>query len=95
MTRITMKQLQAQVDALNSYTGNPTVIWRKETHNGPHIAHVGAYVLNAAYGGYRLCQIVGESGGERDLTPRVSAGECSRLISAYIMGRKCGENTPA
>lgn len=87
--RTTMKTLEGLVDGLNEMTGNPTQIWIRG-EDGHNHAHVGAYVLDAAYGGYRLCQISNESGGERDMTPRETAGNTAQLIRAYMAGIERG-----
>lgn len=85
--RVTMKILERLVDQLNELTDNPTQIWTRD-NNGHNRAHVGAYVLDAAYGGYKLSQIVSNSGGERDITGRDTAGNTARLIRAYMAGLK-------
>jgi hypothetical protein len=46
----------------------------------------GCYVLDCAYGGYRLAQIVSETGGERNITPRYGAAVTADLIRAYMDG---------
>ena len=82
--RITIKHLRWAVDALNIACGFPTKAW--ETTPAGNKAHVGCYVLDCAYGGYRLCRIVNESGGERDITPLRGARETYELIRAYRAG---------
>ena len=84
MTRTTIKTLRSMVDSLNEFTGNPTEVWKREGNR--NVAHVGAFVLDAAYGGYRLSQIVSDGGGERDLTPRLPAGQCADAIRAFECG---------
>jgi len=84
MERTTIKTLQHLVDRLNELTGNPVKVW--STINGQNRSHPGAYVLDAAYGGYRLCQLANDGGGERDITPRCSARECADQIRAYMAG---------
>ncbi len=86
MQRTTIKTLRQLIDRLNEATGNPTQVWT--TVDGRNRAHVGCYVLDAAYGGYRLCQIVSEGGGERDLTPRTGAREQADLIRAFMLGKQ-------
>jgi len=83
--RVTIKTLRELVDALNEQTGNPAKVWSTD-ENGNNKAHISAYVLDAAYGGYRLCQIVSAGGGERDLTPRGTARECADQIRAFMAG---------
>ena len=83
--RITIKTLRAQVDALNKMLGKPTQVWTTDG-NGVNHSWVGAYVLDAAYGRYRLCQIVTDGGGERDITGLLPAGQCADAIRAYVQG---------
>ena len=84
MTRTTIKTLRQMVDNLNVLTGNPVKIWTRI--GDKNVAHVGAFVLDAAYSGYRLSQIVSDGGGERDLTPRLPAGQCANAIMAFERG---------
>lgn len=85
MDRITIKTLRIAVATLNRLAGNPTEVWTRQT-DGSNKAHVGSYVLDAAYGGYRLCQIVGDGGGERDITGRGTARETYNAIHAFRAG---------
>ena len=50
------------------------------------IAGTDTYVLDAAYGGYRLCQMTRFGGGERDLSDRASGRETYSVINAFING---------
>lgn len=86
MDRITIKTLRHRVDMLNRNLGLPMQIWSPDPSGRGNVAHVGCYSLDCAYGGYCLVQIVSASGGERDITPRVGAGECLRLINAFEAG---------
>lgn len=83
-TRTTIKTLRAMVDNLNTLTGNPVNVWTRQGNQ--NVAHVGAYVLDAAYGGYRLAQMVNASGGERDITGRSTASGCAAAIRAFQNG---------
>ena len=47
---------------------------------------VGAYRLDMAYGGYRLVQIVNESGGETDISPRLKASEMREFLDGFFKG---------
>jgi hypothetical protein len=80
MRRVTMKTLQHRVDMLNRMVHLSDKIW----HNGKMVPDM--FVLDAAYGGYRLCQIVNHEGGERDITGRAGARETYDLINAFIAG---------
>jgi len=75
-----MKTLQQRVDMLNRMANLSDNIW----HEGKMVP--GMFVLDAAYGGYRLCQIVTAGGGERDITGRAGARETYELINAFIDG---------
>lgn len=83
--RTTIKTLRTLVATLNNITGNPTEAWARNA-DGVQRAVPGVYVLDCAYGGYRLCRIVSESGGERDITPRYGATMTADLIRAYMCG---------
>ena len=85
--RITFKTLRAMVDQLNEATGNPVNVWRRVGDR--NVAHIGAYVLDANIGGYQLCRITNESGGETVITPRALAARCADLIRAYRAGLAC------
>lgn len=61
MQRITRKDLDKLVERLNIVTGNPTTPWVDGK------AQVGCYLIESAYGGVKLAQIVSESGAERDV----------------------------
>ena len=86
MDRITIKTLRKMVDNLNVSLGLPTEVWTPRADGRGSQAYVGCYVLDCAYGGYRLSQIVSGSGGERDITGRCGARECAALIGAYSAG---------
>ena len=86
--RITITHLRRAIDALNTDCGMPTQVWTRQGND--NVAHVGCYVLDAAYGGYRLCQIVNPAGGERDITPRYGAAAAYDLIHAYHKGLRAG-----
>ncbi len=88
--RTTIKTLRTLVATLNTGTGNPVDPYRRE---GDRLISVpGVYVLDCAYGGYRLAQMVGETGGERDITPRYGAAITADLIRAYMDGIREGRS---
>lgn len=58
MERITEKQLDGAVARLNRMNGM----------ENPKYGTVGMYVLDGAYGGWKLAQIVSEGGGQRDVS---------------------------
>lgn len=65
-SRITRKDLERAVKALNEQTGHAVDAWRRVGDR--NIANVGTYVVDGAYGGWKVCQIVSESGGEKEIT---------------------------
>jgi len=85
--RTTIKTLRTLVDNLNDYTGHPRQTWVRD-ERGNQSAVPGCYILDRAYGGYRLSQIVGETGGERNITPRYGAAITADLIRAYMDGMR-------
>lgn len=86
MNRTTVKTLRTLVKTLNEVTGNPTEAYRRDD-DGVLRSNEGCYVLDCAYGGYRLAQMVNELGGERDITPRYGAAVTADLIRAYMAGK--------
>jgi hypothetical protein len=84
--RTTVKTLRTLVDNLNDYTGHPRQAWGPSPDGKGMRSIEGCYVLDCAYGGYRLAQIVGETGGERNITPRYGAAVTADLIRAYMDG---------
>ena len=88
--RVTGKMLEAKVKSLNEWLGYTDGVWISQ--NNRQVAVVGSYVIDQAYGGFKLCQMVSEGGGERDITMRNSAAITMELISAYWQGMMEGEN---
>lgn len=87
--RTTIKTLRTLVANLNTFCGMPEDAWRK-VEGGRIEAVEGCYVLDCAYGGYRLEQLVSKSGGERNITPRYGAAITADLIRAYMDGMRKG-----
>lgn len=85
MQRTTVKTLRTLVDM-----GKPRCAWERDGDNLPMRSIEGCYVLDCAYGGYRLAQIVGSTGGERQITPRYGAAMTADLIRAYMDGLRRG-----
>lgn len=83
--RITKKTLYAQIDYLNQMLGHRTKAYTRGL-DGKVYANVGTYVLDCAYGGYRLGQICSKGGGQRDITARGSASETYYAIRAFMAG---------
>jgi hypothetical protein len=72
------------VTRLNQVAGMSLQAWERE---GDQLrAMPGCYILDASYGGYRLCQIVSLEGDERDITPHYPSSVTADLIRAYMAG---------
>lgn len=85
MERITKKTLRRSVDMLNREMGFRTEAWLTPVGERPR-AIVGIFVLDCAYGGYRLARIATEGGGQSDISPRGTARETHDYIMAVIKG---------
>ena len=83
--RITKKQLSQIVDALNVTLGQPTEAWSRQA-DGTLKSAPGVYVIDAAYGGYRLGRIVNTSGGQSDVSDRGTARELYTYVLAMLAG---------
>lgn len=83
--RITKKTLHAQIEMLNDMFGYSKEAWTKGK-DGHYHANPNTYVLDCAYGGYRLSQLCNTGGGERDISPRGTARETYDFINAFIAG---------
>ena len=65
--KITIKNLENLCEHLNRITGNPVSTMTRPS-DSPHLKYnVGNYTLDNAYGGYKLVQIVGDGGAEKDV----------------------------
>ena len=84
--RITSTSLHAAIARLNDLFGYPRSAYAETRDDkGGLVANAGTFTLDAAYGGYRLCQMC-QGGGERDITGRSTARETYDLIRAYTDG---------
>lgn len=84
--RISISRLRSAVDRLNDVFGYPREPYAAERdEHCSLVTNAGTYTLDAAYGGYRLCQMCA-GGGERDLTGRDTARATYDQINAYIAG---------
>ena len=83
--KVTLADLNRAIDMLNRRTGNPLEPY---TRTGDTVkSNAGCFVLDGAYGGYKLSQIV-EGGGQRDVL-RVgykSKRDTYNLIHAFVDG---------
>jgi len=66
MTRISIKDLEAQVKRINKLTNSPETEYTKI--NGKLIGNIGNYHLDQAYGGVKLVRMRNESGGIEEIT---------------------------
>lgn len=83
--RITKKTLHARIDMLNDMFNQPRDAWTLDK-NGKPASNSNVFVLDCAYGGYRLSRICNTGGGERDITPRGTARETYDAINAFMAG---------
>ena len=90
-TRITEKDLQNILDRINDATGQITEGYPRQD-DGTLKCNVGTYVLDWAYGGVRLSQLMNESGGERDITGRGTKRETYGNMRAFLAGVEVNPN---
>jgi hypothetical protein len=91
---ITLKNLQAVVDRINTTTGSPAEQYTKV--DGKLLANIGNYHLSGAYGGYALYRMVNASGGIRDISDSgyMTKRALYDLLHMYLAGYEAakGEN---
>jgi len=75
--RITMQDLETQVDTINLMIGHPLT----PSYNNP-----GQYILDASYGGYKLTQVTTEHGATDITSGYVSKRELHAQLRAMIIG---------
>ena len=88
--RITQRHLEAVRDRINTLAGTPAVPYKRI--DGRNVAQVGCYVLDGAYGGWKLAQIVNDMGGQRDIThgydsKRVLLGKMEAFIEGLRVAK--------
>ena len=90
--RITKNTLYSRIKTLNALFGYSQRAYAQDSlgnysrsENGGLVANANTFILDCAYGGYRLCQMC-KGGGERDITPRGTARETYDCINAFIYG---------
>ena len=66
MDRITQANLEGSVKRLNAMTDSPEAPYKRI--NDRCVAQVGCFLLDGAYGGWKLARIVSESGGQTDIS---------------------------
>jgi len=85
MARAKMEHLKARLEFLNFITGSPDKPY--ERVNGRLVGQVGCYVISGGgYGGYKLCRITNEGGGQKDITKAGTKLELYELMGAFIEG---------
>ena len=84
MDRIKKAYLKRKLDLVNNALGNPMEAYTM-TEAGFR-ANVGAIKLDWAYGGVRVCRIVGPTGGETDLSLRGTMREAATYLDAMLVG---------
>jgi hypothetical protein len=86
MERITQKHLEGLVGRLNRLTGSPMSPYAMV--DGKHVAQIGNYHLDYAYGGAQLVRIHNLCGGVSTplMSGHVSNRECYDGIYAFIRG---------
>jgi hypothetical protein len=83
--RINQANLYALLRRINATTGNQEEPWTQQ-EDGTFKANPGTYVLDWAYGGVQLAQLVNESGGERNITGRGTKRETYHRMLAFLTG---------
>ena len=88
MERITLKDLDHVVDAINVAEKTPPKPFSARDANGKITANVGNYHISSAYGGWCLEQMMNERGGVRDVfqVGHVPKRELYGLLRAYFSG---------
>jgi hypothetical protein len=96
MNRITIKDLEYQVDLLNRLTGSPAERWKTEPRDdGGWASNPGHYMIGQAYGGCELERICSEGGGTSTPlnTGHIPKRELYEVLRAFIVGiRTAQEN---
>ena len=84
MDRMTRKRLQMYLDRVNDALGQERIPY-VQTDSGV-TANVGTVTLDFAYGGVRVCRIVGPGGGETDLSLRGTMRDAATYLDAMLTG---------
>ena len=89
--QITLKNLQAVVDRINTTTGSP--VEQYTSVDGKLLANIGNYHLSGAYGGYALHRMDNLSGGITDISKSgyVSKRALYDLLHMYLAGYEAGK----
>lgn len=84
MDRMTKARLKARLDRINDALGNDREAYTM-TADGLR-ANVGTITLDWAYGGVKVCRMVGPSGGETDMSMRGTMREAATYLDAMLTG---------
>jgi len=84
-SRITKKQMEFALELLNNVMGYASEPYAKERDSSGRLVSQQCFVLDGAYGGWRVCLQCPE-GGQRDITPRGSKRETYDHIQSLIKG---------
>ena len=87
--RATKRDLDRQVELINQAIGQKPEGWTRQ-EDGTQISNVGTFVLNYAYGGVALSQLVNDGGGERTILPRGTKAELLAGMRAFLAGLDMG-----
>jgi hypothetical protein len=90
MDRINKQQLKDLVSHLNYITDAPIEAYTKGA-DGRYRSNIGCYVLDWAYGGVALDQIMTDGGGVRNIIGRGTKRETYFAIRTYIDGYRAVE----
>jgi|OM-RGC.v1.031574757 hypothetical protein len=82
--RMTKTKLKFKLDLVNDALGNSRESYTM-TDEGLR-ANVGTITLDWAYGGVRVCRMVGPGGGETDLSMRGTMREAATYLDAMLTG---------
>lgn len=83
--RATKRDLARQVELINQMLNQKTEGWTRQ-EDGTLVCNVGTFVLDYAYGGVALAQLVNEGGGERTILPRGTKAELLAGMRAFLKG---------
>lgn len=83
--KVTKRDLNILLIRINTVTDNALEPWVMV--KGKLKASVGTYLIDSAYGGYKLAQLTNEAGGQRDITYGfVSKTELYFQMQAFLAG---------
>ena len=84
MERMTKDRLRHKLDLVNDALGSVSEAYTL-TDSGVR-ANVGVITLDFAYGGVRVCRIVGSGGDETDLSLRGTMRDAANYLDAMLTG---------